>query len=130
VASNVSLCDECTDNIHSASLHADFSGVTARNSAKPIDAQDTRTTTIYGSRIGFSVFPFRSFVQVLSPNRTSAAKMIFVNSVRRNARKDNISTYRDIQYLPINNLEEEMRKTGIIDEGRSIAWIIGQIMSN
>lgn len=130
VASNVSLCYECTDNALSASLHADFSGVTARNSAKPIDPHDIRTTTIYGSRIGFSVFPFRSFVQVLSPKRTSATKLIFVNSVRRNARKHNISTHRDIRYLPINDLDEEMRKTGITDEGRSIAWIIGQTMSN
>jgi hypothetical protein len=77
-----------------------------------------------------SVSPFRLFVQVLSPNRISAAKMIFVNSARRNARKVDISTHRDTLYLPIHSLDEETRKMGITDDGRTIAWITGHIISD
>jgi hypothetical protein len=79
---------------------------------------------------GLPVSPFRLFVQVLSPNRISAVKIIFVITARRNARKAKISTHKAILYLPINNLDEETRKMGIIDEGRNIAWITGHIISN
>jgi len=99
------------------------------NSVNAIDAHEVRTMTEYGSITGLSVSPFRLFVQLLSPNKISAANMIFVNSARRNARKANISTYKDTLYLPINNLDEETRKMGITDEGRSIAWITGHIIS-
>lgn len=95
ISSGTSL-GECTHSSSvSASLLDDFSGVTARKSAKAIDAQDSRISTVCGIRTGVSVFPFRLFVQALSPNRISAAKMIFINNVRQNARKANISTCRD-----------------------------------
>jgi hypothetical protein len=51
---------------------------------------------VYGSTTGLPVLPFMLFVQVLSPNRISAIKMIFVNSISRNERKANISTDEDI----------------------------------
>jgi len=49
---------------------------------------------------------------------------------KKECKEGKISTHKAILYLPINNLDEETRKMGIIDEARSIAWITGHIISN
>uniref|UniRef100_A0A0A9ERV7 Uncharacterized protein n=1 Tax=Arundo donax TaxID=35708 RepID=A0A0A9ERV7_ARUDO len=56
--------------------------------------------------------------------------MIFENSIRSNARKANISRCKDTLWTPIIDLDEATRKSGMTDDGRSIAWIIWQTISN
>jgi len=56
--------------------------------------------------------------------------MIFENSIRRNARKPSISRCKDTLWAPIIDLDEATRKSGMTEDGRSMAWIIWHIINN
>jgi hypothetical protein len=77
--------------------------------------------TVCGSTTGLPVYPFRLFIQPLSPNSISATNMIFENRIRRNARKASISRCKDTLWVPIIALDEATRKSGMTDDGRSMA---------